>query len=426
MSGNKIKKPIVLDETAQEIAKALHTQNLLLNVMAGANLEAIQSISEVKKIVQSGKAEEVFNIGDQIIVPWTDVATGRSYEVPFDVVHFGDVTLKDGEVVPGMFLQWHYATPFGVQFDQYEAFYYCTEELPAGTYNITVGASWGTNCKIGEKYQFVLTKPVPAGGQLAGFYGMPDQAPANWKVYSFKDGKTTEPIETVAVTSGSAGTSLGSFVPAGEEKLNSLHRLAYGYNRWSQSAIRQWLNSKAAVGAWWESQNNYDRIPDQNATKAGFLSGFDDEFLSCVQPIKVTTALNTVTDTAAGESEDTYDTFFLPSLEQMYCTPQKSGVEGDFWEYWKRASGLTSPMAQYQTYPQARTFAIENHASPQTVRLRSADRGIAYSTWYITSGGYVSINYAIGATRCAPACVICASKDSGQTPLTGTAEEEKN
>ena len=139
---SKITEPMLLDSTGKEIVEKLHTQNMLLNLMAGAAMEGTTSMAEIRKIVQAGKASEVYNIGDQIVVPWTDVATGQKYEAVGDIVHFGNVTLKDGEEVPGMFIQWHYATPFGVQFDNNEAFYTASEaELPAGTYNITVGAN---------------------------------------------------------------------------------------------------------------------------------------------------------------------------------------------------------------------------------------------------------------------------------------------
>lgn len=405
---SKVTEPILLNKTGEQIVEKLHTQNMLLNILAGVSMENTTSISEIRKIVQAGKAAEVFNVGDQIVVPWTDTTTGKVYEAVGDVVHFEDVTLQDGEVVPGMFLQWHFATPYGVQFDAAEAFYTCEEqELPAGTYNITVGANWGDNCKNGETYQFVLTKPVPVGGQLVGFYAMPDRTAAQWTVSSYSSPTSTEAIEIVSVAAGSAGTSLGSFTPAGDASINSLHRLAYGYNRWSQSGLRQWLNSKAAAGAWWSSQNKFDRAPEQHATKPGFMSGFDEEFLKCVQPIKVVTALNTVTDGGEGETETTYDTFFIPSLEQMYINPQLEG-EGATWEYWKRASGLTSKMERYKTYPQIRTYAIENHTSPLYVRLRSAYRGLGCLTWSVNSSGYVYYHStAVTALRCAPACVIC-------------------
>lgn len=266
-------------------------------------------------------------------------------------------------------------------------------------------ASITDNCKANETYQFTLTKPVPAGGLLAGFYGMPDQAPTAWKVYSFADGNSAA-IETVSVTAGSGGTNLGTFLPAGDGKVNSLHRLAYGYNRWSQSALRQWLNSDAAAGEWWASQNDYDRAPDQLSQKDGFLKGFEADFLECIQPVKVVTALNTVTDKADGETEVTYDMFFPLSLEEMYIEPQLAG-EGEACPYWKHASGLAAKMKQYQTYPQIRTFAIENHVSPQGVRLRSAYRGYAGDTWSVYASGGVYNYYAVGASRCAPACAIC-------------------
>lgn len=327
--------------------------------------------------------------------------------MPLDIVHFGDVTLKDGSVVPGMYLQWHFATPYAVMYDAHEAFYYAEEELPAGTYCITVGNNWGTNCKEGEIYNFTLTTPVPAGGQLSGFKEMPDQVPTNWRVYSWESKEATEPIETVSVTAGENGTSLGTLQTTGNEQLNSIQRTAYGYNRWSQSAIRQYLNSDKEKGKWWKPQNNYDRSPDQLSTKTGFLAGFEEEFLEVIGEVKVTTALNTITDASEGIQEDTYDKIFLPSLEQIYVVPQLKGVEGDYWEYWKRATGSTEPQAQYGTYPERITYAIDAQTSARTVRLRSASRGYARYAWNVYTSGYVNDGSTHHALWCAPACVIC-------------------
>lgn len=92
-------------------------------------------------------------------------------------------------------------------------------------------------------------------------------------------------------------------------------------------------------------------------------------------------------------------------MEQMYCAPQASG-EGDYWEYWKRASGRTTPCAQWQTYPEMITYAIENHNSARTVRMRSAGRGDSYNPWCVYSSGNVNNGYAYYSMRCAPACAI--------------------
>lgn len=404
---SKITEPMLLDKTGQQFLGLMEKQNELLTAIASGYNYKPTSIADVFAVVQSGNASQVFNYGDQIILPWTDKATGKTYECPLDVVHFGDVTLADGETVPGMLVQWHYTTPFGVQFNQFQAFKYCEEQLPAGTYNVIIGDTWGNNCVKGKTYQFTLTKPVPAKGQLAGLYRAPDVSPSEWKVYSFESNTATDPIETVAMVEGTGGTALGtlSFKPA--SPLNGLQSTAYGYNRWAQSAMRQWLNSEEANGKWWTPQHNFDRTPDQLKEKHGFLTGFDGEFTKRLKATKVSTWKNTLTDNGDTDGiEVTYDKVFLPSLEAMSINPQKAG-EDDVWEYWKRASGMAEKMQQHKTYPQIRTFAIENHTSPQTVRLRSAYRGTSSNTWYVGSDGSVHGTSASWASRCAPACWLC-------------------
>lgn len=409
-----ITKPFILDETGQKMLDVLVQQNAYLGIIAGEKYGTmITDLAQVRKIVQAGLAPKVFNIGDQIVVKWRDIADGnKEYDVPLDIVSFGTSALQDGEELPSMTVQWHYATPFGVQFNQYQAFFYATEGLAAGTYYIEIGTTWGDKgyCVAGKKYQFTLTKPVPAGGQLAGFRDAPDQAPSTWKVYSYNSKTAVDAIETVSVTEGSSGTSLGVLKFGGDGKLNCLQRTAYGYNRWSQSAMRQWLNSDKGVGEWWTPQNDYDRCPDQLTAKAGFLTGFDADFLEVLRPTKVVTALNIITDATSSNSVDpletTYDKIYLPALEQMSIEPQLAG-EGTTWDYWKRASSMTTKMKRYQTYPQIRTFAIENHTSPQYVRLRSAIRGGSCNAWCVNSSGNVYTYYAIGDTRCAPACDFC-------------------
>lgn len=405
---SKVTEPILLDKTGQEILKEMKTMNTLMGVQVGVNVGEMGDLNEIRNIVRSGKAEKVFNIGDQIVVPWKDTTTGQSYECPFDIVHFGEVEHKGGEKVPGMFLQMHYATLYGVMFDAHEAAYVVEESpMEPGTYNVEIVTTWSKATE--GTYQFTLTKQVPVGGQVCLPKLIADTDVSAWTVSTYTDGSSTTPIETVKMTSGAGGTNLGQLVPAGKNKLNSIHRIGYGSNRWSQSAIRQWLNSKAGVGQWWKSTNKFDRVPDQLATKPGFMTGFGDDFLSILTPIKVTTALNTVSDggTSDAGTEDTYDTFFLPSLEQMYAKPQLAGKEGEAWTYWKRALGLSSP-AEYHptTYEEYKTFAIENHQSAQIVRLRSANRGTAHVTWYVNAGGYVSNNIAYSADRAAVACAI--------------------
>jgi hypothetical protein len=123
-----------------------------------------------------------------------------------------------------------------------------------------------------------------------------------------------------------------------------------------------------------------------------------------MRTVKVTTVKNNPTYT--GEVGVTYDKVFLPSLEEMYVNPQSAG-EGSYYPVMKATSGLGTPMAQYGTYPKIITYALENHASAQYVRLRSASVGIACNAWFVSSSGLV-VNYgsASHAYRACPVCVI--------------------
>ncbi len=390
------KHRILTDETGEKIVKAL-------NIIAQNGI-SYQSMDwqKVRTLIANGVGESAFAIGTQLIEKWTDTAVSKEYDMPWQVNHFEDITLEDGEVVPGMWLQSHYTLPFGIQFSHQRAFLACPDGLSAGTYNFDFAKLWGNNVKPGINYQFTLTKPVEKGGRLAGCYGAPDQAPSNWKVYSYgKDGITLN--ETVNVTVGSDGTNLGAIQRDSRSgNLNSVQEMAYGWNRWKTSALRQYLNSSKPKGQWWTPQDQWDICPDQLASKGGFLCGMPEEMLNCLKKVKVVTYANTVND--EGAEDITYDYVTLPSLSQMFIKPQTSG-EGDAHTYWKRRSGRTTPCEWWTDYPNMIEYSIANKTSPQSVRLRSANQGFACFTWCVYAGGFVNSNYASYAYAFAP--LVC-------------------
>ena len=319
-----------------------------------------------------------------------------------------------------MILQFHYCLPFGVQFSQNQAFYYCNEALPAGTYYFIIGNNWGNNVHSGYKYEFTTTVDIPAGGQIqigtasSEISGLPDTNPANWRIRTYSSAESITPLEILALTEYTdgtpVGTSLGTLSTSTKYNttINNIYCAGYGNNRWKNSAIRQFLNSDKNTGNWFDlpSDDVFSRKPNQLVTKNGFLTGIDDELLNVIKETKVATAINTNRDSESGAWDYTYDKFFIPSMEQVYCTPQISG-EGSYWEYWKQKSGLSNPNAQWSTNENMKTYAMENHSSAQPVRLRSAYRGNSNSTWCVNSSGYVSSNGATNALRFSPACVIC-------------------
>ena len=273
------------------------------------------------------------------------------------VVHFGDIEDENGDIHEnGLWLMWMYATPNAVQFDHPEAIIATEETFQSGYYYYT---------KNGNDY-----------------VAQPDVV-------------------------------VGDPIPTGETYYHHVRpsmtgRLRYGSNDWSQSAYRQYLNSTGGKGEWWAAQHDSDVAPDQANTLPGFMTGYTQEWLDIFKPIKVVTALNTSVD--EGRDVVTYDTFFLPSLEQMYGAPQKAGVEGDVWEYWIQETGYPSRTngSASNTNP-ARQIPSITAPSGAAVncRLRSANRSGTYAVWFVYPAGYLSTGgYAYYANRAQPACVI--------------------
>ena len=411
MAETMVTEPVYLDQTAKDNGKKLDqmTAALLgmsssLGVIARAQTGAVEEMdyNGIKAVVAAGNAPAVFPVATQLVNTYTG-KDSKAYDCPWDVVKADDIAEGEtGTTAPAMVLQMHYASLEDIQFSAYQAFYVVPEAgLVAGTYNVKMGLDWGTNVKNGTTYQFTLTKNAPAGARLTGFYNAPDIAPTSWKVYVYKDQQKSELLETCNVSAGEAGTNLGTFLAKPNGKLNGLHPVSYGDNRWWKSAYRQYLNSDLPAKQWWQPQDEWDMKPDQADTVPGFLAGFSDDFKAALTRTKVVTYGNTVTDD--GSAVVTYDKIFLPSLQEIYCSPYVSG-EGTYWPYWKERTGAKTPQALWQAYPLRITRDLAQRTVGRIVRLRSAYRGGGYHAFGVRTSGYVDTWGAINAERCAPAC----------------------
>lgn len=401
----------------------------LKEYVKGANLP--ETWEQVVLAIKSKLYKEMYAVGDKFSNIWKDTNnSNKEYDNPLRINHFEDgLELEDGTTVNGMWLQTVYAHLKGVQFSHQQAFYASNEGMTAGIYCIGFDYTWGDKGYVtkGDYWNFTLTKDVPAGGKLAGFYGAPDQPQTNWRVYVYSaDGKTV--LETVStINKGQEGTLLGVMTAYGDENLNGIQQMAYGDNRYATSAIRQYLNSDKPKGEWWTAQTKWDIAPDQLSQIDGYLCGMDPELLAVLKPVKVVTYCNTVTATGQKQVKDiTYDKVTLISLEQMYIEPQAAG-EGEAHEYYKELNGTAKKFQWWQTYEILKTFAVENPTSPQNVRLRSAHRSTAYDTWGVYSSGSVNSYNASGALRPAPLMFIGAAPSdaiSAPTDAENTQEDK--
>ena len=351
----KVTKPILLDETGQEIVKTLRAQNAILSGIIRQSAGSLVSWKDVQSLVRQGLAKEVFQIGDQFTVAWRDVATGKTYDVPLDVVSFGDAQLEGGSVVPAMFLQWHYTLPFAIPFDAIEG------TIATGTFS-------------NEYFYYRMDGSNVSWLEAGVDYNVGDVIPSDAVYYANE-------------------------MFAGDGQI-----LKSGYNRWSHSAIRQFLNSSAQQGAWWTAQHYGDLAPAVVSDKAGFLTGFDDEFLSVIGPV----AVHTLVSKAAGDgSDETFDTFFLPSSEQVNFTPSGTvGAEDGYFEYWRKATnadGFNNPAVANEYY---KVYDVETKNIARAALLRSASLVSTGTIYSISVTGTRGSGACSGSRYVAPVCAI--------------------
>lgn len=386
------------ETTMQDIAAALKS----IAFSQAAKQENISDWAQLSGLSRNGYLKELFDFGDQINETWTDTAINQAYEFPWQITHFDTAELEDGETLQGTFLEAHYTVPFGVQFSN-RAFLRCPDGLAAGTYNVTLGAKWGDkDAQKDTTWQFTLTKAVPAGGSVAGFTQMPDKAASEWKATSYAaDGITT--IETVPITSGSGGTSLGIMQYATRNgNLNSMQESGYGWNRWKYSAARQWLNSNQPKGKWWKKQDDWDIAPNQLSQKDGFLCGLPADMIAVLKPVKVITLANTVSD--GGVTDITYDKVFLASFVEMNININTD--EGTPHEYWQRRTNSKTKLEPWKSYPCMIRYSAANHTSPQYVFSRSASRGSVNGVMLVRTVGGVHFTAACYSLTYAPLVFI--------------------
>lgn len=187
----------------------------------------------------------------------------------------------------------------------------------------------------------------------------------------------------------------------------------FGWNRWSYSGIRQWLNSNANKGSWWKSTHSGDVAPSQLSSVNGFMKGLPTDFISMLKKTKHETALNYIYPSGNENTyvyDTTYDIFFLPSVNEEHCQDSSqptrwdsSGREGTAWEYWIQRKGSTP--TTFSSY--AVRYSLADGSTGKGIWLRSAHRNEPIANYAISSRGSTTSYLTYGSYGVAPACVIC-------------------
>ena len=351
----------------------------------------VSSWANVQKLVRAGLHDKYFAVGDQLVCQ-----KGNS-DLTWDIIGFDHDTPTDSQYTHSMTLQLHDCLPSTMQFDAPEALYYAENGLAAGTYNFTIQSGYDTAYGGGKTYQFTLTNAVEQGGQITFGWGYGTQA-ANAKITSYDEDLVQ--IEQVSVTEGNGGTSLGT-TDGNSQNVNHIHKIRYGSNNYGKSAIRQFLNSSAAAGSVWESQDNqFDRPPAWNSNTAGFMSDLDSDFLAVVGAVHKIACINNVTDGGGSAAFD--DKFFLLSRSEVYGGNEVTSVdEGSPYPYYSDYSDLS----EAGTGNDSNRIKYRS-GTAQTWRLRSPYSAVGGNVRNISQTGGIGQSDAGSSNGVSPACNI--------------------
>lgn len=371
----------------------IDTENQPSKIYIKGNISTfdVSSWANVQKLVRAGLHDKYFAVGDQLVCQ-----KGGS-NLTWDIIGFDHDTPTDSQYTHSMTLQSHDSLSV-MQFDAPEALYYAENVLVSGTYNFTIQGSYTPIGGTSKTFQFTLTDDVPAGGQLTFSWSYNTQA-GSAKITSYGADLTTVIESDISVTEGSSGTSLGT-TDGNSTNLNFIEKARFGSNNYSESALRQYLNSSSVAGSVWTPQTNFDRPPTWASSTAGFMSDIDSDFLAVVGTTSKVTCLNTVAD--GGGSITTTDKFFLLSRSEVYGGNESSTVtEGSPYAYYKDYSDLS----EAGTGNDSNRIKYRS-GTAQTWWLRSPNSaGGANVRCVATSGGFGG-NLARNSYGVAPACVI--------------------
>ncbi len=376
-------------------AEKMDTQNALLRILARKETIELDSWANLQALVRTGVAKEMLSVGDQLI------CQKEGKNLIWDVVGLDEEKITRGEGSPKHSLTLQLHNPIALlPFALSHALYFCASALPAGTYcfHLYGKASLSTTDVLegaDAYYHFTLEKDVPAGGHLF-FPWTVGKTALNTPLSTFTSAFATSPIETVTVYAGERGTLLPT------SKLASAERIRYGYNYWSYSLVRTYLNSNAPKGSIFKGvPTAHEHYASWNYDVNGFMYGLDEDFLAVLYPAPKASRNNNIF--FSGSYTATEDLFFLPSESEIYAEPYNEAAEneGKSYAYYRYFSDNTAASNEAD-----KARIKYQNGVPTAWFLRSVNEDSLCLCRVVTKTGEVSEIAANVAAGIAPMCVV--------------------
>ena len=342
----------------------------------------------VQQMVRDGTVGAHIQVGD-----YFNVMRG-ALNLRWDVVDIGSSTRNvtangNAPTDPNYFTNFPNAKP--VTLLMHDVINGAVFDAPEANYQITTQINSGVQCNItlesetiaSATYDFTAPSDLVIGGRLRISNAM--------TLHYYVSPYTAAPTAITMV----AGSAYGS-IAASLSAQNHKHRVSNGSNKYTESAVRQWLNAGGAAASFWVSKSNYDLAPSWHATWAGFLNGLDTEFQAVIGETTREVELNTVTDGGSVTPNTTIaDKVFLASEKEIFNDAENAGHKGvQFQGY---AGSVNADRIKYDA------------AALSTARswwMRSPDAWGAITACRVYTSGVLGVNYVSDGCGAAAACVI--------------------
>ena len=377
---------------------------LLMGILAGQGGIAIpKSWEQIQYLVRNGMASQYFPVGYEFVTHDSIENTDIVWRVVgYDTIKAANESLQHTMILETKYV---YCNSSGaavkMQTDAAEVFYYAQDGLEAGTYHFTLPSGYDEDYGGGKTYFFTLANPVPTGGVLLFTWANRTPVIDNF-VYSYSTKESTDYLEKVGLAEGNDGTDLGT-ADGSTPDMNYIQRARFGSNNYAQSAIRQWLNSAQPAGNVWTPQTKFDRAPSWASSRAGFMAGLPEEFLSVICPASILCRTNDIyevdsldkTEFITSQNYSVKDKFFILSQPEVYGSWEslelKDGEQLDFYTDLSNVERIKYDLVGIEQVYLSRTPNSKN---------TSQFRSILTTTGNISSAN-PSINYALNI-----ACII--------------------
>lgn len=300
-----------------------------------------------RNLVRSGTASSLYPIGTELYETWGDNTSNAWIIVDYDNSDYMDPDLTALGYTHNVILMEKNINQLA-SFEDKQSLLVTTQNLPAGTYYITIPAGTGNSHTGGRDRLFTSTAGLSDAGQLTWTWKYLTDNPGKVQGYASAYGSTQ--AFNVSTSRSISGTHLGTLKIAMTDPDGSYGPLNFwtrcsgdttysGSNNYYQSSLRQWINATTAT-EWWNPGCVFSRLWS-SYNLPGKLYSLNSDMKSVLATPTIPCRTNNTFETgeiggtpfALDTAYTVRDKMFIPSHTELGANISGVPTIGSTWSY---------------------------------------------------------------------------------------------